>query len=71
MPQLKVPHAVTTGSCMPQLKILRATTKTQHSQRNKNNGASLVAQWYKNPLANAGDIGSMSGLRRSHMPWSN
>ena len=24
----------------------------------------------KNPLANAGDMGSISGLGRSHMPWS-
>ena len=45
MPQLKVPYAATRGSCMPQQKILRATTKTQHSQINKNNGVSLVAQW--------------------------
>ena len=25
----------------------------------------------KNPLANAGDMGSIPGLGRSHMPWSN
>ena len=25
----------------------------------------------KNPLANAGDMGSSPGPRRSHMPWSN
>ena len=25
----------------------------------------------KNPPANAGDTGSSSGSRRSHMPWSN
>ena len=24
----------------------------------------------KNPLANAGDTGSIPGLGRSHMPWS-
>ena len=47
MPQLKLPHTVTRGSCIPQLKILHATIKTQNSQTNKNNGASLVAQWLK------------------------
>jgi len=25
----------------------------------------------KNPLANAGDMGSTLGLGRSHMPWDN
>ena len=25
----------------------------------------------KNPPANAGDMGSIPGLGRSHMPWSN
>ena len=25
----------------------------------------------KNPLANAGDIGSIPGLGRAYMPWSN
>ena len=25
----------------------------------------------KNPSANAGDMGSIPGLGRSHMPWSN
>ena len=25
----------------------------------------------KNPPANAGDTGSIPGLRRSHMPWGN
>ena len=32
---------------------------------------SLVAQWLKNPPANTGDMGSIPGLGRSHMPWSN
>ena len=31
-------------------------------------GTSLVAQWIKNLPANAGDTGSIPGLRRSHMP---
>ena len=30
-------------------------------------GGSVV----KNPPANAGDTGSIPGLGRSHMPWSN
>ena len=29
--------------------------------------ASMVAQWLKNPPANAGDLGSIPGLGRSHM----
>ena len=33
--------------------------------------ASLVAQWFKNLPANAGDMGSSPGLGRSHMPQSN
>ena len=34
-------------------------------------GASLVAQWLRICLANAGDTGSSPGLGRSHMPRSN
>ena len=34
-------------------------------------GNSLVAQWLKNPPANAGDSVSIPGLGRSHMPQSN
>ena len=29
---------------------------------------SLVAQWFQNPPANAGDTGSIPGPGRSHMP---
>jgi len=32
---------------------------------------SLVAVRGATPLANARDSGSIPGLRRSHMPWSN
>ena len=34
-------------------------------------GTSLVAQWIKNPPANAGDTGSISGPGRSNMPQNN
>ena len=45
MPQLKILHVVTKKSCIPQWrsKILHATTKTRHSQRNK-----LKIKKYKN-----------------------
>ena len=33
--------------------------------------ASLVAQWIKNPPANARDMGSIPDLERSHMPGIN
>ena len=33
--------------------------------------ASLIDQSVKNPPANAGDGGSILGLGRSHMPWTN
>ena len=39
-----------------------------------NCGTSLVVQWItvgKNPPANAGDTGSIPGLGRFHMPWTN
>ena len=31
---------------------------------------SLVAEWIKNPPANAGDMGSIPGAGRFHMLWS-
>ena len=34
-------------------------------------GTSLVAQWIKNPPANAGDTGSIPGPGRFHMPQNN
>ena len=55
-PQWKIPHAAT--------KIPHATTKT--CRRDFPGGAAV-----KNLPANAGDMGSIPGLGRSHMPWSN
>ena len=39
---------------------------TRRSSRDFPGGAVV-----KNPPANAGDTGSIPGLGRSHMPWSN
>ena len=34
-------------------------------------GTSLVVQWLRIHLTNAGDTGSIPGLERSHMLWGN
>ena len=39
--------------------------------KNLPTGSSLVAQWFENLPADAGDMGSSCGLGRSHMPRSN
>ena len=47
------------------------TTNHIHGLSYTGSGTSLVAQWLRNPPANAGDTGSIPGPGRCHMPRSN
>ena len=57
-------HMLQVGVCMPQLKIAGAATKDIHTDF-------PVGPMVRNPLANAGDTGSIPGPGRFHMPWGN
>ena len=57
-------HMLQVGVCMPQLKIACAATKEIHTDFP---GGPVV----RNPLANAGDTGSIPGPGRFDMPWGN
>ena len=50
----------------PSYNVIRHKEHTNKQLRDFPGGAVV-----KNPSANAGDMGSMPGPGRSHMPWSN
>ena len=53
-------------------EAIQSYLRTQEKISNKqpNCGTSLVVQWLRIHLPNAGDTGSIPGLGRSHMPQS-
>ena len=54
----------------PQGQERRSSSHRQNLKLNPN-GDFLDGPVVKNPLANAGDTGSIAGLGRFHMPWGN